>query len=145
MRLSWFTLVCVNGEQLGAGEAPRVEWIAPPRLPGEPTSEALRESLRTRPRIMEAWVVGTRAQPVDGWLDQHEAGHPYDVTSIGLVFDPPLVSYEERHDDFLAIAGELTAETGFGLGRDEGWQVLTATEISSHVDHVLKIYSRPRD
>jgi hypothetical protein len=108
--------------------------IAAPTLPEE-TVETLRASFRSRPRIVEAWVLGNRIVPLDG-------SAPYEAVFIGLALDPPLddESRQAQREDFVALTAQLDSETGFGREPDRGWQIADGTEIEAHPEHALKIY-----
>jgi hypothetical protein len=116
----------------------RSEWIAPPELPDEEMIERFRQAFSSRPRIVEAWLLGNRILPEDG-------APPYDASFIGLILDPPLTgeSCEDRLDDFLAITNALDAETGFGREPDRGWEVVSEAEMSAHLEDAVRVYSRP--
>jgi hypothetical protein len=114
-----------------SGRRFRSEWIIPPKLPDEGLLERLRDACRLRPRIAEAWLVGTRMIPVDG-------SRPWEASLIGLL-DP---SHEPGRDDSLTLYSELAEATGWGGAADEGWRMLTPTEVSEHADDVVRLYSR---
>lgn len=110
----------------------RSEWIAPTKSPDEELLEIFRDSFRSRSRIAEAWLVGTRMLPLDG-------SPPWEASLIGLLLDPRHVP---GRDESLALYTELTAATGWGHAPDEGWKMLTPAEVSEHADDILRIYSR---
>jgi hypothetical protein len=116
----------------------RREWIAPPNPPDENTIEGLREILRAEPRVVEAWVVGSRRCPVEG------SSPPRESSDIALVLDPLLdpLGNEQQIDMFMALMEKLDAG-GQGRGTGRGFLIVSRKVIASHRELATRIYSRP--
>jgi hypothetical protein len=111
----------------------RREWIAAPDPSDERTIQNLCETLRTEPRIISAWIVGSRLWPVDG-------SPARESSDIALVLEP--LGEQERDDLFMALMEKLHAKVqGGGSGR--AWLLLSPEVIAAHHELATKIYSRP--
>jgi hypothetical protein len=121
-----------------AKEAPpptriRRESIAPPEEPDEVTVARLRERFETLPRIIEAWLTGSRLTPEDG-------SPSYETTDILLVLDPPLDrdNVRDLRSQIEELEEALTA-TGYKREPHRGWIFGRA---SPHEAQARRIYSR---
>jgi hypothetical protein len=111
----------------------RREWIVPPSDLDEEVLKSLRQTLRSEPRILEAWLVGSRLWPVDG-------SPPRESSDIALVLDP-----RDREDPIEILTGlmERLDMRGQGRGSGRAWLLLSPTVIAAHQEHAAKIYARP--
>jgi hypothetical protein len=115
----------------------RREWIAPPNPRDENTIDGLRKILRAEPRIVEAWVVGSRLWPVDG-------SPPRESSDIALVLDPLLdpLGDEEQIDVFAALMETVDA-AGHARGTGRAFLIVSPKVIASHRELATRIYSPP--
>jgi len=111
----------------------RREWIVPPSDLGEDALESVRETLRSEPRILEAWLVGCRLWPVDG-------SPPRESSDIAVVLDPH--DRDDRIEIFTGLMESLEMR-GQGRGSGRAWLLLKPTEIASHEEHAVRIYAGP--
>lgn len=106
-------------------------WIKAPQTPDEATLERLRARCSTEPRIVQAWLTGSRVTPSDG-------SPAYETTDIALVLDPPEKPGEQ------AAMTELITNLGscLDLGARRGWLSVSETQIRRQGEHAVLLYSR---
>jgi hypothetical protein len=88
--------------------------------------------LRTEPRILEAWAVGSRLWPVEG-------SPPHESSDIALVLDP--LGHEQPIDAFTTLMAKLDAK-GLGAGTGRAWLLVRREAIAAHREHATRIYWR---
>src|SRR3954447_20077755 len=96
-------------------------WIKAPQTPDEAPLERLRERCSAEPRIVQAWLTGSRVTPGDG-------SPAYETTDIALVLDPPEAP-GDRSDQ--AAVTELIAnlDSCLDIGGRRGWLSVSETQI----------------
>jgi hypothetical protein len=105
-------------------------WIDPPEPPGEEALERLRSVCREHPRIVEAWVTGSRLAD--------DGGPARDSTGIALVLDPPLEEEETRTADALVARLDAAAPTP---GR-RSWSFVSHELLESLGARAFRFYAR---
>jgi hypothetical protein len=108
-------------------------WIDAPEIPEEATLEELRARFRTMPRIVEAWLTGSRMTPTKGASRES--------TDIALVLDPPL---DPKTEEMPAVLGSLPewSRPASSAGGGRGWIFVSNTVIREEAEHCSRIYVR---
>jgi len=117
------------------GATYRRQWIKPPNLPDASTLEASLARLQSSPRIIEAWVVGSRMTRTD------EAAPPYETTDIALVLDPPITSSDEDDQASIELIADLRDVSRSIEGR-RGFLFVSESQIWAHAEQATLLYSR---
>jgi hypothetical protein len=120
----------MDEEHPKVGRKARRQWIKAPQQPNEATLERLRARFRAEPRIVEAWLVGSRMTPDDG-------SSPYETTDIALVLEPPLSNR--------ALIMDLIADlddTVSNIEECRGLLLVSETTIRAHGEQAVLLYSR---
>jgi hypothetical protein len=107
-------------------------WIDPPDPPDEETLEHLRAACREEPRIVEAWVTGSRITRADG--------SSYESTGIALVLDPPLSQLRDEEEG--RASGDLLAKLQPAAPHASSWLFVSEQIIAAHANHCRKVYTR---
>jgi hypothetical protein len=110
-------------------------WIEPPAALDEDTLDRLRKVCRGEPRIVEAWLTGTRFTRSDGsWSEG---------TDIALILEPafqaePQSEAQIEEEDELA---ERLLEAAV-IGVPGNWFFVTKEILEAHAERCIQIYTR---
>jgi hypothetical protein len=109
-------------------------WIKAPQPPDEATLERLRARCSAEPRIVQAWLTGSRMTPSDG-------SPAYETTDIALVLDPPEAPGDESDQ---AAVTELIAQLDgcLDIGARRGWLSVSEAQIRRQTEHAVLLYTR---
>ena len=119
----------------GIGAKSLRRWIKAPHPPDEATLERLRARCSAEPRIVQAWLTGSRMTPSDGTP-------AYETTDIALVLDPPETPGDAS--DQAAVSELIVSLDRAALisGTPRGWLVLSETQIRRQSERAVLLYSR---
>jgi hypothetical protein len=119
-------------------------WIYPPDPPDEATLERLRVACRDEPRIVEAWVTGSRMTRADGSSSES--------TDIVLILDDPphddtphdeTANVEQSLANF-EVTRTLEAAAPSAAGQ-RSWLFMSKRQLEAHEPHCIEIYTRAPD
>jgi hypothetical protein len=115
------------------GSKSRRRWINAPEIPDEATLEELRARFRAVPRIVEAWLTGSRMTTSEGASRES--------TDIALVLDPPLDPKTEEMPATLSVLPEWSRPASSARS-GRGWIFVSNTITREEAKHCRRIYAR---
>ena len=120
----------------GIGAKSLRRWINPPHPPDEATLERLRARCSAEPRIVQAWLAGSRMTPSDGTP-------AYETTDIALVLDPPETPGDANDQAAISeLIVSLDSAVSTSMGSPRGWLVVSETQIRRQSERAVLLYSR---